>query len=225
MSAARNDLLNFHRETLVDRLVQLLQESIFSGKYPPKSMISEAGVAKEFGVGRVPAREALLRLEEMNLVRKSHLRREIVKLSPEDFAQMYELKTAIETVGAAKGSLLASEREVKAIKEILERMEQAISQDNIVQLRKLKHNFHEALVSCCRNRKLIDAYLPLTRQLRWTTSLVVKLPPDRQLEFNREHEEIFTAFQQKKTEKLRKLLEKHANAHVKRVLAIMESNE
>ncbi len=60
MSVARNDLLDFHRETLVDGLVQLLLESIFSGKYPPKSMISEASVAKEFGVGRVPDRETLL---------------------------------------------------------------------------------------------------------------------------------------------------------------------
>jgi DNA-binding GntR family transcriptional regulator len=224
MSTARNDLLNFHRETLVDRLVQLLQESIFSGKYPPKSMISESGVAKEFGVGRVPAREALLRLEEMNLVRKNHLRREIVKLSPEEFAQMYELKTAIETFAVIKGSLLASAQEIETIKEIINRMEQATSQGNIVQRRNLNHSFHEALVSCGKNQKLIDAFLPLTRQLRWTTSLILKLP-ERQLQSNREHGEIFTAFQQKKTEKLRKLIEKHSNDHVNRVLALMESSE
>ncbi len=224
MAGARNDLLNFRRETLVDRLVQLLQESIFSGKYPPKSMISESGVAKEFGVGRVPAREALLRLEEMNLVRKHHLRREIVKLSPQEFAHMYELKTAIESFGVVRGSLLAAEREIDAIKGILHGMKQAISQDGIVQHRNLNHSFHESLVSCCKNQKLIDAFLPLSRQLRWTTSLVLKLP-DRPLKFNREHEEIFVAFQQKKTEKLRKLIEKHANAHVKRVLALMEESD
>ncbi len=221
MSVARNNFLNFHRETLVDRLVKLLQESIFSGKYPPKSMISEAGVAKEFGVGRVPAREALLRLEEMNLVRKNHLRREIVKLSPEEFSHMYELKTAIETFGIVKGSLLATEGEIDVIKEILNRMDKATEQNDIVQRRNLNQTFHVALISCCKNQTLIDAFLPLTKQLRWTTSLIIKLP-DRQRESNREHREIFAAFRQKKTEKLRKLIEKHASDNVNRVLAIME---
>ena len=224
MSAARNDLLNFHRETLPDRLVRLLQESIFSGKYPPESMISESGVAKEFGVGRVPAREALLRLEEMNLVRKNHLRREIVKLSPEEFSHMYDLKTAIETFGIIKGSLLATKEEIDTIKEILDRMDQATAQNDIVQRRNLNQTFHEALISCCKNQTLIDAFLPLTKQLRWTTSLIIKLP-DRQRESNREHREIFAVFQQKKTEKLRKLIEKHASDNVNRVLALMEPSE
>lgn len=114
MAQMKNPLLNFRRETLVDRLVQLLQESIYSGKYPPQMMISEAGVSKEFGVSRVPAREALQRLEEMNLIRKNHLRREIVKLSLEEFAQIYELKNVVEAFGAMKGSLTASPQEIEA---------------------------------------------------------------------------------------------------------------
>ncbi len=224
MAVTSKNLLHFHRETLADRLVQLLQESIFSGKYPPESMISESGVSKEFGVGRVPAREALLRLEEMNLVRKNHLRREIVKLSPEEFAHLYDLKTAIESFGIIKGSQLATEGEIDAIKDILDTMDQATAQNDIVQRRKLNQTFHVALVSCCKNQTLIDAYLPLTKQLRWTTSLMIQLP-DRQQESNREHREIFTAFQQKKTDKLRKLIEKHASDNVNRVLALMESSE
>jgi DNA-binding GntR family transcriptional regulator len=223
MATATNNLFTFHRETLADRLVQLLQESIFSGKYPPESMISEQGIAKEFGVGRVPAREALLRLEEMNLVRKSHLRREIVKLSPKEFAHLYDLKTAIESFGIIKGSLLATEEEIEAIKEILHRMDQATAKNDIVQRRNLNQIFHVALVSCCKNQRLIDAYLPLTKQLRWTTSLIIKLP-DRQEESNREHREILVTFEQKKIDKLRKLIEKHASDNVDRVLALMEPN-
>lgn len=81
MTEKEQSILDIRRETLVDRLVQLLQESIFSGKRLPKTRISEMGVAKEFGISRVPAREALQRLEETNLVRKTHLGREIVQFS------------------------------------------------------------------------------------------------------------------------------------------------
>jgi DNA-binding GntR family transcriptional regulator len=147
-----------------------------------------------------------------------------VKLSPGEFADMYELKTAIETFGIIKGSLLATKGEIDAIREILNRMDQATEQNDIVQRRNLNQTFHEALISCCKNQILIDAFLPLTKQLRWTTSLIIKLP-DRQWESNREHREIFAAFQQKKTEKLRKLIEKHASDNVNRVLALMEPSE
>ena len=81
MMLKEHPLLTARRETLVDRLVQLLQEAICSGKLSPEMAISEAGIAKEFGVSRVPAREALQRLEEMNLVRKTYRGREIMKFS------------------------------------------------------------------------------------------------------------------------------------------------
>lgn len=58
MPLPKKPRLTVHRETLVDRLVYLLQESILSGRLKPKTKLSEARVAKEFGVSRVPAWEA-----------------------------------------------------------------------------------------------------------------------------------------------------------------------
>ena len=224
MAQMKNPLLNFHRETLVDRLVQLLQESIYSGKYPPQMMISEAGVSKEFGVSRVPAREALQRLEEMNLIRKNHLRREIVKLSLEEFAQIYELKNVVEAFGAMKGSLAASPQEIEAIREVFNQTEQAIFRGDMNQLQYLNQSFHESLVFCCKNKKLIDTFLSLVKQVRWTTSLALKLT-ERPPQSNQEHRKIFDAFQERKADEVRALIESHTNAHMKRVLAQMESWE
>ena len=79
--------IQIQRETLVDRLVELLQESILKGKIKPKTRLSESGVAKIYGVSRVPAREALQRIEERGLVRKNHLGREVIEFSREELAR------------------------------------------------------------------------------------------------------------------------------------------
>lgn len=213
--------LTVHRETLVDRLVQLLQESILSGNLKPKTKLSEAQVAKEFGVSRAPAREALQRLEEMNLIRKNHLGREVAEFSSDEFQQIYELKNVVEAFGAMKGALKAKEEEMARIQSVLGRMEQCILSGDLTRLRYLNYEFHDLLVSCCQNKKLIETYQSLVKQVRWATSLSLELPARPEESF-REHREIFEAFQHKDEEKVRVLLEMHSNANLNRILSRME---
>jgi DNA-binding GntR family transcriptional regulator len=156
------------------------------------------------------------------LIRKNHLRREIVKLSMEEFAHIYELKNVVEAFGAMKGSLAASQRDIENIKEVLNQIEQAILRGDMTQLQYLNQSFHESLVFCCANKKLIDTFLSLVKQVRWTTSLALKLT-ERPPQSSQEHIEIFEAFQQRKAEEVRTLIERHTNAHMNRVLAQMES--
>ena len=49
----------FHRETIVDQIVNILERRIVSGDLAPGSKLGELMVSKEFGVSRIPSREAL----------------------------------------------------------------------------------------------------------------------------------------------------------------------
>ncbi len=216
--------LTVFRETLVDRIVHLLQESILSGNLKPETRLSEARVAKEFGVSRVPAREALQRLEEMNLVRKNHLGREVAVFSLEEFQQIYELKNVVEAFGAMKGALKAKEEEMAKIQSILHQMEECIPRSDLTRLRYLNYEFHDLLVSCCQNQKLIGAFRALVKQVRWATSLSLELPARPEESF-REHRKIFEAFQRRDAENVKALLEAHSNANMNRILSQMESKE
>lgn len=219
---AAHPIFDLHRETLVDRLVQHLQESILAGQRPPKTRISEVGVAKEFGVSRVPAREALQRLEEMNLVRKTHLGREIAQFSRMEFGQIYALKNVVEAFGAMQGSLNASRADLTRIGGILDRMEPAITGEETSRLQALNHEFHDALVFCCRNQKVIDTFASLAKQVRWAMPFSLRVQ-QRPVLGHREHREIFSAFRNREAEKVRHLLEAHSNANMQRILAQMES--
>lgn len=224
MEKEKNIRLTVNRETLVDRLVQILQDSILTGKIKPKTRLSEAGVAEEFGVSRVPAREALQRLEEMNLVRKNHLGREVVEFSREEFTQIYELKNVIEAFGAAKGCLLASEEKLAELQSILLKMEQSLSKGDLNQLRYLNYEFHDLMVNCCQNEKLIEVYSSLVKKIRWATSLSLELPARPEESF-REHKLIYEAFRERNSERLRGLMEEHSYHNMCRILSQMENRE
>lgn len=224
MSEKENTSLTIRRETLVDKLLQLLQESIFSDKRPPKSKISEAGIAKEFGVSRVPAREALQRLEEMNLVRKTYLGREIVQFNREEFEQIYELKNVVEAFGAMKGCLHADQRDMKKIEAILKKMGTAASRDAVDKLLGLNHAFHDALVFCCDNPQVIETFTSLVKKIRWVMPFSLRLPTRPEQSYQ-EHREIFAAFRKREAEKVRHLLEVHSNNNMHRIVAKMKGKE
>jgi len=221
MKSSINSRITIYRETIVDQLVRILQNRILNGELKPKTRISEAGVAKEFGISRVPAREALQRLEDMKLIKKNHLGREVTELSPEEFKETYELKNVIEAYGAMHGAMKAQADEIAKIRSTVNLMEKFTSENDLNSLRYINYEFHDLLVSCCRNKLLIDTYQSLVKQIRWATSLSLELPM-RPKESFREHKEIFEAFINKNAKKVRVLLEKHSNENMKRVLSQME---
>ena len=212
------------RETLVDRIVDILEGRILNGELLPRAKISEIQVANEFKVSRVPAREALQRLEEKNLVRKNHRGREIAEFGREEYAQIHELKNVVEAYGVMKGALRASAQNIYRIEAVMRRMERNASRGNLAGMKRCNYAFHDLLVSCCGNRKLIETYQMLVKQVRWATTLSLQLPARLEEAF-REHQEIFEAFRSKNGEAARALIAAHSKASMQRVLAQMESME
>jgi len=221
MSDAEGNTFSIHRETVVDQLVKTIEKEIFSGKRPRKSKISEIGIATEFGVSRVPAREALQRLEKMNLVKKTRSGREVAKFSREEFMHIYELKNAVEAFGAMKGALNARSEDIQNIEAIIKKMVEAIDHGDMDQLKRLNHEFHDAMVFCCANPKIIEAFSALAQQVRWAMHLSLRVE-GRPVVGYREHVEIFDAFRKGEAETVRMLLEKHSNNNMTRVLGEME---
>jgi len=213
-----NQFIDFdiNRETLVDKIVANLEKRILSGDILPKSKISEPQVAKEFNVSRIPAREALQRLEDMNFVKKVRVGREVVKFSIDEFQQLYEFRIAIEGYATMLGSIKAVDNDIEKIRSLILKMEQSVKDSE--KLRIINSQFHDFLVGCSQNRKLIESYHLATKQLRWATPITLNLP-DRQEQSIIEHKAIFDAFSAKKKKSARNLMEKHTNGSMKRILS------
>jgi DNA-binding GntR family transcriptional regulator len=211
------------RETLVDRICEILEEEILNGALGPGSKLSEARVAVRFGVSRIPAREALNRLEDMGLVRKTHLSREVAEFSLHEFREIYELKNVIEAFGAMKGSLAATKEDLAEIQLVLDEMVRCSRSGNLRELARINARFHDLLVFSSRHGEIIRSYSSLVKRVRWA-ALSHSLP-GRPAQSTDEHMAIFDAFKRRDGQRVRMLLESHLNASMERTLGRMAKRD
>ena len=71
-----------HRNiSIADQIFEQLEREILSGKYRRGEILSELRLSKELDVSRTPIREALLRLEQENIVAESGRGMEVIGIS------------------------------------------------------------------------------------------------------------------------------------------------
>lgn len=91
------------RQTLADRVYTQLRDSIINGKLADGTELNQVELAEQFGVSRVPVREALRRLQAEDLVVANPYQRHVVRaISPEDVVEMVELREELEVFALRK---------------------------------------------------------------------------------------------------------------------------
>jgi DNA-binding GntR family transcriptional regulator len=209
--------LEFRRETLVDRISTILEQRILSGELKPNSKLSEPKVADEFGVSRIPAREALRLLEEKKLVRLTHSGRVVNQFNRKDFQEIYELKNVIEAFGAMLGAQRASSHQLAQLQEAKDLMELQFARGDLDALELTNQKFHELMVFFSGNEKVIESFNTLVNQIRWATARSFRRP-NRPANTIKEHFEIFEAYKNRQSQKVRELLERHSTNNLQRIL-------
>ena len=215
------DKLSIQRETYVDKIVDILEDQILSGKLAPKTKLSEVKLAKDFDVSRGPIRESLQRLEDMGLVIKNYQGRIVKAFNLKEYRENYELRIIIEAYCAMQGSLNASEQDHKRLQSIVEQMERNLSPKNQERLRALNIQFHDYVVKCSDNEKLIETYQLAVKKVRWANNFLIKLHDFFMYDY-KEHRAIYDAFVKRDGTRVRMLMEKHSEGVLKMVLRWIE---
>ncbi|MBL0141681.1 MAG: GntR family transcriptional regulator [Betaproteobacteria bacterium] len=84
-------------EIPTDSIAAQLRERIFRGELSGGFPLRQGRIAEEFGVSRIPVREALNRLEAEGLVVRSHNRGcAVASLSMDDLLESVEIRKALE---------------------------------------------------------------------------------------------------------------------------------
>lgn len=140
-------------------LTEQLIDLIVKGEYPAGCKISEADVAKRFGVSRGPLREAMMRVEALGLVERiPHVGARVVELSQEKLIDIYAVREALEGMAARLACLHISDEEILALEKLLETHQQHIEE---VDGESYFHqqgdfDFHYRIIKASRNSKLIS---------------------------------------------------------------------
>jgi DNA-binding GntR family transcriptional regulator len=90
-------------ESATARVAGSLRERVSGGLLPPGSALSQSGLAEEYGVSRIPVRDALRQLAGEGLVELRGTTAVVTPLSIDDLQELYELREAVEPIATRLG--------------------------------------------------------------------------------------------------------------------------
>ncbi|AZY48179.1 GntR family transcriptional regulator [Bordetella avium] len=141
---------------LADVVFDRVLEAIYQGRLAPGSVINEVALAQEFGVSRGPVREAVRRLQGIQLVtREPYIKARVVTLSAESALELFQMRMALEGVACNLATRRMSDEEIAQLLAELEqdrqrRLEAATGGERIF-------DFHERIVLASGNTRIINA--------------------------------------------------------------------
>ena len=107
---------------LGEDVFQRMLAKIYACELAPGEIINESSLANEFGVSRGPVREAVRRLQGIQLVtREPYQRARVVALAPHEMFELFQMREAIEGYAARLAARNISDSDVTALFKDLER--------------------------------------------------------------------------------------------------------
>jgi DNA-binding GntR family transcriptional regulator len=110
--------------TVKQRIMESLRQSIVSGQLKPGERLNESALARQFGISRIPVREALAQLQQDGLVMNNPWRGMFVtSLSAEDVQRINGLRVVLEAEALRLCQLRMQARQARRLTQLVERME------------------------------------------------------------------------------------------------------
>lgn len=147
--------------TLSGELTQTLRDAIITGEIPQGAKLSEAKLAKELDVSRGPLREAIRRLEGMNLIQ--HIPQQgarVVTLNRDLILQLYDTREALESKAVALAAQKMSSQEIDELhREIDGQSKQMRENSGAFVPAESDYAFHEMVIKGSKNKVIERALL------------------------------------------------------------------
>ena len=229
------------RVSLVDSIVEEIKNKIINGEFKDGDMLeSQDMMAKSMNISRPSLREALRRLQLMGLIDFQHGRGTFVKtLQPKDYMspisaflpidrksayELLEARLFLESAAAALAAQKATDTDIRALADALDKMQMAADDLNVEEFAKLDVKFHLLIAKGCRNRimyQVVDILRGLLRKL--VMRVFDKNRDQLKITFAQTmdyHRQIFEAVKSREATEARRIME----AHIKDVQKKLEKS-
>jgi DNA-binding GntR family transcriptional regulator len=191
------------RASLADVIYERLRDAILQGDIPDGSRLSQVQLAREFGVSRIPIREALCRLQAELLVTATPYNPFVVrKISPEQVVELIDVRLALEDLALVRRPPIDAE-ELAELRRLSQKMARAAGNAGWFPL---DRQFHRILAG---SNELIGELIEDVRdRVRKYSDNMSTAKPGR-LAANEEHAAIVDALEHGDTDRARALLHRH----------------
>lgn len=199
-------------DSLASRAYDRVEAAIVKGELEPGARISEADLARRFGISRGPLREAIARLEGKKLVRRTpNLGARVVALRPEDLIELYYVREALEGMACRLACERLKRQSIDEIEQILGRhaADAAVQSGVSYVQKKGDQDFHFRIARLSGNETLIsllcDDLYALLRLYRIRFSSM----PGRPLKALEEHQAILAALKEGNPDRAEEAMRAH----------------
>lgn len=144
------------RQPASARIFETLREGILSLHIEPGTHLTEAVLAREFGVSTTPIREALQQLVQHGLADRETARGVTVhEITPDEIRDIFELRIMLEPAALRDSAHNLSEPDWESLRRHLERARDLLDRGDIVAVAECNGEFHWGLVARAGNRLLL----------------------------------------------------------------------
>lgn len=195
-----------------DLIADALREAILRGIFQEGQSLRQDEIATQFGVSRIPVREALRLLEAEGLV-TFHLNRgaTVSVLSPAEVQEICEIRSALEVTAIELAIAKLTEPDLEKAAVILEASDRVT---DAASWAKLNWEFHATLYAPADRPRLLRMIKTLHTNLDRYVYLYMGQMDDVE-RMQKEHYQLLDACQQKDTKAAVKLLKRHIDSAAK----------
>lgn len=194
-----------HR-TLPGALIETVRDRIISGELRAGTRIDQDALATEFGVSRMPVREALRQLDAEGFVTLVPHRGAIVsELDGAEVEEIYEMRAVLEGLACRLALPNLSEEDIAAVRAAMDSMTETT---DIREWTTLNAQFHEQVFRRCDRQHLLKVIERLRHQCEPYVRMYVHLLRG-EIQADREHHEIFDAIVTKDGDEVERLVRAH----------------
>ncbi|WP_439901650.1 GntR family transcriptional regulator [Microbacterium azadirachtae] len=153
------------------RIAAWLRDAILDGVRGPGSRLIERDLASEFGVSRVPVRDALKVLVAEGLVElRPHTWAVVREFTEADLADLDEVRAVLEPLTFRLAAERRRQDGLGRLQESLEAEQSGARAGDGIGSRRAAADFHEIVTELAENRLLSDMMKGIRSRLRWALS-------------------------------------------------------
>jgi DNA-binding GntR family transcriptional regulator len=195
--------------TMSGQITARIREKILTGVYPPGSALLQDVIAAEFGVSKIPVREALVQLRAEGLVDVfAHRGFQVRPLSSREVDEVFRLRLHIEPAAVSEGTLRAAREDQEATRLAFENLNDALAAGELYESGELNRAFHTALIV----PRLQPVTAEILSRLHTLSQRYVRmhlLPPGRVKRATEEHTQLYEAWMSRNADEAVRLTYAH----------------
>ena len=166
-------------KTKVSLIRHRLETAIMGGALKPNDRLVVDEIAREFGVSKIPVREALSSLESSGLVvQVPHSGPRVAPLLLRELRAVYLLREEIETLIARLATESIGPSAIQAMREKNEQMRRGLESGEVGMLSELNTEFHLIIAKATTYQSLVDAVGDSLRKVRRYRAVETRLVTD-----------------------------------------------